>query len=60
MPVKRDPKSNAILNTDIESLNKYKVERSYYRKVDRLQQDLVDIKRSITAIYERIEKLENN
>ena len=60
MPVKRDPKSNAILNTDIESLNKYKIERSYYRKVDRLQQDLVDIKRSITAIYERIEKLENN
>jgi hypothetical protein len=60
MPIKRDPKSNAILNTDIESLNKYKVERSYYRKVDRLQQDLVDIKRSITAIYERIEKLENN
>jgi hypothetical protein len=60
MPITRDPKSNAIINTDIESLNKYKIERSYYRKVDRLQQDLLDIKRSITAIYERIEKLENN
>lgn len=60
MPITRDPKSNAIINTDIESLNKYKIERSHYRKVDRLQQDLLDIKRSITAIYERIEKLENN
>jgi hypothetical protein len=60
MPITRDPKSNAIINTDIESLNKYKIERTYYRKVDRLQQDLLDIKRSITAIYERIEKLENN
>jgi len=60
MAIKRDPKSNAIINTDVEALNKYKIERSYYRKVDRLQQDLLEIKRSIITIYERIEKLENN
>jgi len=60
MAIKRDPKTNAILNTDIESLNKYKIERTYYRKVDRLQQDILEIKQSIISIYERIEKLENN
>lgn len=60
MAITRDPKSNAIINTDVEALNKYKIERSYYRKVDRLQQDLLEIKRSIITIYERIEKLENN
>ena len=55
----RDPNSKAILSTDAEALNKYKVERAYYRKVDRLHQDLIEIKKSILTIYERIEKLES-
>jgi len=50
--------SDAIVSTDAIALNKYKVERNFYRKVERIQQDLVDIKRSIVNIYERIEKLE--
>ena len=55
----RDAKSNAILNTDAAALNKYKVERAYYRKVDRLHDDIIEIKKSILTIYERIEKLES-
>lgn len=55
----RDPNSKAVINTDAAALNKYKVERSYYRKVDRLQQDILEIKQSIITIYERIEKLES-
>jgi len=55
----RDAKSNAILNTDAAALNKYKIERKYYRKVDRLHDDIVEIKKSILTIYERIEKLES-
>jgi hypothetical protein len=51
-------KSGAVLNTDLAALNKYKVERNLYRKVERIQNDLCDIKRSIVDIYERIEKLE--
>jgi|TARA_A100001015_G_scaffold209035_1_gene233969 uncharacterized protein (UPF0297 family) len=58
--MKRDQKTGAVLSTDAASLNKYKVERSYMRKVDRIQTDLLDIKRSIIEIYQRIEKLENN
>jgi hypothetical protein len=55
----KDGNSGAVLNTDIAALNKYKVERTYYRKVDKLQDDILEIKRSIISIYERIEKLEN-
>lgn len=54
----RDKLSGAVLNTDVDALNKYKVERNYYRKVDKIHQDLIEIKRSIIDIYERIEKLE--
>jgi|TARA_Y100000389_G_C17116247_1_gene343208 hypothetical protein len=57
--IERDKRSGAIVNTDVSALNKYKVERNYYRKVDKLQDDILDIKRSIISIYERIEKLEN-
>ena len=58
MNINRDKTNGAILSTDAAALNKYKIERNYYRKVDRIQNDLVDIKKSILDIYERIEKLE--
>jgi len=57
--IRRDVKSKAVLNTDVESLNKYKLERSYYRKVDQLQADILEIKRSIINICEKIERLES-
>lgn len=56
--INRDKTTGAILNTDSDALNKYKVERSFYRKVDRIQLDLLDIKKSMLEIFERIEKLE--
>jgi len=57
--IKREENTGAILNMDSDALNKYKVERNFYRKVDRIQNDLIDIKKSIIDIYERIEKLED-
>jgi hypothetical protein len=56
--IKREKSSGAILSMDADALNKYKVERNLYRKVDKIQADLCDIKKSIIDIYERIEKLE--
>ena len=38
--INRDLQTGAILNTDAAALNKYKVERNFYRKVDRIQTDL--------------------
>ena len=57
--IRRDAKTHAVLNTDVESLNKYKLERSYYRKIDQLQSDILEIKKSIVSICERIERLES-
>jgi hypothetical protein len=59
MNFERDEKSKAVLNTDRAALNKYKIERSYYRKVDVIQQDILEIKRSLITIWEKIEELEN-
>ncbi|MGY8864563.1 MAG: hypothetical protein ACKVJK_02925 [Methylophagaceae bacterium] len=56
--IQRDRNNGAILNTDAAALNKYKIERNYYRQTDKITSDLLDIKRSIIDIYERIEKLE--
>jgi|TARA_B110000285_G_scaffold61198_1_gene70353 hypothetical protein len=56
----RDRQSGAILNTDAAALNKYKLERKQMRQTDKITSDLLDIKRSIIDIYERIEKLEKN
>jgi len=55
----RDKKSQAVLNTDAAALNKYKIERSYYRKIDTIQQDILEIKRSLITIWEKIEEMEN-
>lgn len=59
MSLIRDKKSQAVLNTDAAALNKYKIERSYYRKIDTIQQDILEIKRSLIIIWEKIEEMEN-
>jgi|TARA_B110000977_G_scaffold61620_1_gene83842 hypothetical protein len=58
--IHRDEQTGAILNTDADALNKYKIQRNYYRQTDKITSDLLDIKASIINIYERIEKLEKN
>ena len=58
--IHRDEQTGAILNTDADALNKYKIQRNSYRQTDKITSDLLDIKASIIDIYERIEKLEKN
>lgn len=55
----RDQHSKAILSTDAQALNKYKMERKYYRKIDKLQSDVTEIQETLSYICERIAKLEN-
>jgi hypothetical protein len=59
MAFQKEEKTQAVLNTDVAALNKYKIERTYYRKVDNLTNDILEIKRSLITIWERIEELEN-
>jgi hypothetical protein len=55
----RDQHSKAILSTDTHALNKYKMERTYYRKIDKLQSDVTEIQETLSYMCERIAKLEN-
>jgi hypothetical protein len=50
----RDKESNAILNVDDISLNKYKQEREYFLKLKRENEQL---KRDVTDIKEMLHKL---
>lgn len=56
----RDQNSQAVINTDLAALNKYKSERTLYRKVEMLSNELVEIKKCMTRLNERLEKIESN
>jgi len=57
--LQRDPNNNAaVLNTDKEALNKYKMERQYHRRVSKIESDILEIKRTVIKICERIDAME--
>lgn len=56
----RDENSNALLNTDVAALNKYKSERALYRKVEVLAKELTLVKETLVRVSMRLEKIENN
>ena len=56
----RDENSNAVLNTDVAALNKYKSERALYRKVESLTKELTLVKATLIRVSERLEQIENN
>ena len=55
---KRDPKTNAILNTDAAALNKYKQDRALHRKVESLSREVGEIKNLLNSVCDRLEKIE--
>lgn len=59
MNSRKDPQTGAVLNVDAEALNKYKMERKYYRRVDVLQEDIIEIKKCIATLHQRIQNLES-
>ena len=52
----RDERSKALLNTDIESLNKYKRERERHQKMEKLCEEMKEVKIKIDEILKLIEK----
>ena len=59
MQNRRDPKTQAVLNTDAHAFNKYKREREYHRKVTQMEKDIVEIRTCLVSICQRMEKLES-
>ena len=57
--LQRDKHSNAIINTDVSALNKYKQERALHRKVDALSKEVAEIKQTLARVCETLDKTEN-
>ena len=53
----RDNKSKAILNNDLDSLNKYREERTFKMKLQNVINDNEKIKSDITEIKNLLEQL---
>jgi len=56
--LKRDANSGAVINTDVQALNKYKQERALYRKVEKLTGECAEIKKRLEDTNERLEQIE--
>lgn len=57
--LKRSEHSNAIINTDVAALNKYKQERKLHRMVAKLSDEIEEIKATMARIDNRVNKIEN-
>ena len=55
----RDQHSQAIINTDLAALNKYKQERALHKKVNALTKELEDIKMCLSNVCERLDRIES-
>lgn len=58
--IRRDTNSNAVVNTDLAALNKYKMERKLHRKVESLSLEVIQIKKTLERVCEKLEKVENS
>lgn len=54
----RDEKTKALLNNDLEALNKYKMERRQVRKMEEIVKEMSEIKSILSSVCERLEKVE--
>ena len=55
----RDSKSQALINSDVAALNKYKLERDNNRKMESLSKELTEVKQTLAKLCDVIEKLES-
>ena len=59
MNLVRDEKTGALLNNDVTSLNKYKLEREKKRKMDLLSKEVKEIRKILSSVCERLDKIES-
>jgi hypothetical protein len=55
----RDSKSQALINSDVAALNKYKLERDNTRKMESLSKELTEVKQTLAKLCDVIQKLES-
>lgn len=57
--IQRDTNTGALINKDAEALNKYKAERMQYKKIESLTRELEEVKKTLSVVQERLEKIES-
>lgn len=57
--IKRDQNTGALINQDADALNKYKKERKQHKKMEMLCGELEEVKKCLSNIQERLEKIES-
>jgi hypothetical protein len=60
MMLQRDTQTKAILNTDVQALNKYKQERALHRKVEALSKEVIEIREILIRVCDKLEKIEKS
>lgn len=55
----RDQKSKALINNDVASLNKYKLERDRIRKIEALSKEVKEIKAVLSSVCKRLDGIES-
>lgn len=56
--IRRDSKTRALINNDVQALNKYKQERALYQKVEGLSTEVVEIKQLLVTVTQRLDDIE--
>jgi hypothetical protein len=57
--MKRDDRSKALINDDLATLNKYKVDRDRARRIEQICKELPEIKKLLSSVCERLDKIES-
>lgn len=55
----RDEKTKALINNDTAALNKYKLERDKLRKIENLSREVSEIRKILSAVCEKLDKIES-
>jgi hypothetical protein len=54
----RDNVSKALVSNDVAALNKYKIERDRIRRVEELSREMIEIKKILSSLCDRLDKEE--
>lgn len=55
----RDEKSKALINNDVVALNKYKLDRDRLRKIDNLSNEIIEIRKILNSVCEKLDRIES-
>jgi len=59
-PLMRDPETNAVLNTDLRALEMYKSQKSKYKEMDKLKEDVCCLKEDISELKQMLVEVLKN